>query len=178
MAESKVAEPASAATGMAVEAIVAEHQAALLRYAARLLHDPVAAQDVVQEAFVRLVREHDAGRLPPPDTWAGWLHRVTHNAAVDYLRREQRLRGLHRRQAEEPAAPTATAQPEERMAYVLELARRLPPAEQEVLVLRLQEGRSYKEISVLTGRSEGNVGCLLHQAVKTLAARLQKAGAL
>ncbi len=177
MAESKDTGPAGAAAGSAVEAIVAEHQTALLRYAARLLNDPVAAQDVVQEAFVRLVRERNAGRLPPPDTWAGWLHRVTHNAAVDYLRREQRLRGLHKRQADEPAAPAA-AQPEERMAYVLELARRLPTAEQEVLVLRLQEGRSYKEISVLTGRSEGNVGCLLHQAVKTLAARLQKAGAL
>ena len=46
--------------------------------------------------------------------------------------------------------------------------------ERQVLLLRLQEGLSYEEIAGVTGRSSGYVGTLLHQAVRKLAATIQK----
>ena len=178
MAEQTVTDAADIAAEAAMGRIVAAHEAPLLRYAARLLNDAVAAQDVVQEAFVRLASEAREGRPPAAHALAGWLYRVVHNAAVDWQRRESRLSLLHRRHAEEQAPPPDPAPEEARMEAVLAQARALPHAEQQVLVLRLQEGLSYKAIAALTGRSEGNVGCLLHHAVKTLAARFQKAGML
>jgi RNA polymerase sigma-70 factor (ECF subfamily) len=92
---------------------------------------------------------------------------------VDYLRRESRLHILHSRHAAQfaasiPASGNPGHQAAERKELVLAQIRRLSLPEQQVLLLRLQEGLSYREISHVTGRTEGNVGCLLHQAVRKL----------
>ncbi|MCX6996678.1 MAG: sigma-70 family RNA polymerase sigma factor [Kiritimatiellaeota bacterium] len=165
-----------------IEAVVAQHEAALLRYAARLAGNPVLAQDVVQDAFIRLVRHWRDGARPAVPL-VPWLYRVTHNLAVDYIRREDRLRRLHARQAEETAPDVPTGQRrqverQEALQWTQRFLRELDPAEQQVAILRLQEGRSYKEISEITGRSTGNVGCLLHHAAKHLAEKLKQVGAI
>ena len=51
---------------------------------------------------------------------------------------------------------------------VLEHVRKLDAGQQQILLLRLEQGLSYREISEVTGRSEGNVGNILHHAVKDL----------
>ena len=56
--------------------------------------------------------------------------------------------------------------------------KRLHPREQQVVLLRLEQGLSYHEISEITGRSEGNVGNILHHAVRKLSTILQKEGGL
>ncbi len=165
-----------------MEAVVAQHQAALLRYAGRLLNDGAAAQDVVQEAFLRLHRALACGR-GPAGAVSHWLYRTTHNAAVDWIRRESRLRRLHEEHAEElevrrDGAADEQAVRDERRRVVLRHLSRLKPAERQVLVLRLQEGMSYADIGRVTGRSEGYVGCLLHHATRKLAAHLRKAGVI
>jgi RNA polymerase sigma-70 factor (ECF subfamily) len=166
--------------GMTVEDVVAEYESALLRYATRLVNDTSAAQDVVQDVFIKLCRGWRNGSHPG-EQLRSWLFRVTHNAAVDYIRRESRLRVLHERQAEHaaveaPAGQRRTLLAKETHALVLEHLRLLDPREQQVVVLRLQEGMSYREIADVTGRSEGNVGCILHHALKKLAASLKRAG--
>lgn len=157
----------------AMDAIVSAHESALLRYATGIVNDPHAAQDVVQNAFIKLFRLWKPG-LHPSDDLRAWLYRVTHNEAVDHLRRERRLSLLHFRHAEEdPPADPPVNDRSEQLEAVLAGARRLDPAERQVLLLRLQEGLSYREISRITGRSEGNVGCLLHHAVKKLSRLVQ-----
>lgn len=163
----------------AMEAIVAEHETALLRYATRILNNSATAQDVVQNVFIKLFRGWQKGTQPTAKL-KGWLYRVTHNEAVDHIRREARLRLLHERQAEEAksACPdgvhcSTTAASEERKALVLGHLRKLHPREQQVVLLRLQEGLSYKEISEVTGRSLGNVGNILHHAVQKLGKSLR-----
>ena len=167
-----------------IEAIMAEHETALLRYAARLLNNSPAAQDVVQDTFVKLYRFWRDGAWPA-ERLSSWLYRVTHNAAVDHMRLESRLRLLHTKKSADPTAaaddppdPPRQWQRGEQMDLALAHMHKLDSAEQQVLILRLQEGLAYKEIATITGRSEGNVGCLLHHAVKKLAASLKKAGAL
>lgn len=147
------------------------HESALLRYASGLVRNRHAAQDVVQNVFIKFF-QHGAARFLPPDRLRHWLYRVAHNEAVDHIRRESRLRRLHESQAPDPEATPAPVPPagdEEKIEQVLACIRRLDPPEQQVLLLRLQEGLSYHEISRVTGRSEGNVGCLLHHAVRKLA---------
>ena len=164
-----------------MEAIVTEHEAGLLRYAARILNDPVAAQDVVQNAFIKLCRGWTEG-LRPSAQLRSWLYRVTHNEAVDHIRRESRRAALHERQAgetpEEVCADGAHCDPAgDHKALVLSLLRKMHPTAQQVVYLRLEQGLSYKEISAVTGRSIGNVGNILHHTVKQLAAGVRKAGA-
>ena len=61
---------------------------------------------------------------------------------------------------------------------VLKHVRKLDPGQQQVLLLRLEQGLSCGEISDVTGRSEGVVGNLLHHAVKDLADPLKRARAV
>jgi len=164
-----------------MEAIVAEYETGLLRYAARILNNPFTAQDVVQNVFIKLFKGWKRGQKPSPRL-KGWLYRVTHNEAVDHIRRESRLHSLHDKQAEDPTVtcPDGKNCPpdEDRKAMVLSLLGKLHAREQQVVLLRLEEGLSYREISEITGRSEGNVGNILHHAVKKLSASLQQAGAI
>lgn len=158
-----------------MEAIVSEHEAALLRYASRILSNPFAAQDVVQDVFIRLFEKWRNG-LQPSTHLRNWLYRVTHNEAVDHIRRESRRQALHEKVALEYAdAETAGADPaEERRVRVLAELRRLHPREQQVVLLRLEEGLSYAQIAEITGRSEGNVGNILHHAIIKLSSGIKK----
>lgn len=163
-----------------VEAAMAAHEAALLRYAIRILNNPDAAQDVVQDTFIKMCRRWRDG-VPRGTALKSWLYRVAHNQAVDHIRKENRLRLLHQKQAEEVPPvynerPCGELHEKERKALALEHVRTLKPEEQQIVLLRLQEGLSYREISRVTRRSEGNVGCILHHAVKKLAMSLKRAG--
>jgi RNA polymerase sigma-70 factor (ECF subfamily) len=164
-----------------VETIVAQYETALLRYAARLLNNPVAAQDIVQEAFLKLFKNWHAG-LQPTNNLSAWLYRVTHNLAVDHIRRENRLNLLHNSHAaEQPNPPPdcdSSGRECESFQLILEEIEKLDLAEKQVALLRFQEGLSYRGISEITGRSEGNVGCILHNVVKRLAADLKKTGVI
>lgn len=164
-----------------MEAVVAEHETALLRYVTRILNDPFSAQDVVQRVFVKLFKQWQAGTRPT-DKLKGWLYRVAHNEAIDHIRHESRAWQLHKRHVEEkevqacPDGVHCAMTDAERRGLVLEQVRGLQPREQQVLLLRLEEGLSYREISEVTGRSEGNIGNILHHAVRKLSASLKKAG--
>ena len=162
--------------------IMTQHESALLRYATRLVNDPNAAQDVVQDVFLKLLRGWRDGAKPAPQL-TGWLYRVTHNLAVDYIRHESRLRVLHRSHADEQLPSQAAHQHEElqrrdTMKMTLLHLRKLEPNEQQVVILRLQEGMSYRQIGEITKQSEGNVGFILHNAVKKLTQSLARAGIL
>jgi RNA polymerase sigma factor (sigma-70 family) len=175
-----VTEPQPRGTDRAglLQAMVVEHESGLLRYATRLLNNRAAAEDVVQDTFIKLMRLWEDG-LRPSEHLKAWLYRVTHNEAVDHIRRESRLHLLHTRQAEEPteACPDGVhCGDDERRQLVLSHMRQLDPREQQVLLLRLEEGLSYKDIGRITGRTEGNVGNILHHAVKKVSQSMRKAG--
>lgn len=168
-------------TPESLEGAMELYQSSLLRYATRVLNNEEAAQDVVQETFIRLNENLDkiAERGVP---LKGWLFRTTHNAAVDYIRKESRRRLLHDRQSKQAdlfrSDPAAQTEREERKALVMRHLNTLKPKEREVLVLRLQEGMPYKEIAAVLKRSEGYVGTLIHTATKKLSQSLQQAGAV
>jgi len=153
-----------------VPAAVERHQAPLLRYATRLLGgDADRARDVVQDTFVRLMAQPAAavdGHV------AEWLFTVCRNRALDVLRKEGRMKRFEEGQVErlttaEPL-PGRTLERAEQHAEVLRLIGRLPPNQQEVVRLKFQNGFSYQEISRITDLSVGNVGFILHTAIKAL----------
>jgi RNA polymerase sigma factor (sigma-70 family) len=156
-----------------MEAIVSEYEEALLRYASRILQNPFSAQDVVQNVFIQLCRKWKQG-LQPSAHLKNWLYRVTHNEAVDHIRRESLRPTLHEKAAEtfEEVTGEAVDPAEERRARVLDALKRLHPREQQVVLLRLEEGLSYAQIAEITGRSQGNVGNILHHAIVKLSGSL------
>jgi RNA polymerase sigma factor (sigma-70 family) len=80
-------DPFGMAATRIVEAAWTEHGPALDAYLTSLTRDPSAAEDIAQEAFLRLTREASAGRTP--DNIGGWLHRVATNLAMSRARHNQ-----------------------------------------------------------------------------------------
>lgn len=159
-----------------MRSVVDAHAADLVRYATSILNDRDAAKDVVQEAFFNLWHR------PPEDTTnlRPWLFRVCRNKALDFRRKEGRMKPLDHSIAEaQPsgeASPRTMAEASDRHAHVLHLMKDLPENQQEVIRLKFQNGLSYKEIATVTELTVTNVGFLLHTAINTLRTRCQAVG--
>lgn len=163
----------------AFEAIVSHYEGRLICYVARIVNSNDVAQDVVQDSFIRLFRNWKDEFVPGPQM-SSWLYRVAHNRAVDHVRRQSRRNELHRQHAEqqpefvEPNRGGAFRIGEE-AARAAEALRTLSEREQQLVMLKVYAEKSYKEISEITGLTTGNVGYILHHAMKKLAKALKEA---
>ncbi len=126
--------------------LVDDYAAALVLYARQWC---AAAEDVVQEAFVKL-----AAQRAPPDNVAGWLHRVVRNGALATGRAERRRRrhesDAARRSPSWFAPSDATRLDAETATAALQ---KLPLEQRETLVAHLWGGLTFEQIGELTGES-------------------------
>lgn len=151
-----------------IDALVEAFQAPLLRYAGRLVRDEDRAQDIVQEVFLQYIQSPP--RSSESRQVSNWLFRVAHNRAVDFIRKESRMREQVQSMPDPGAAPppSVAVVRQETRRQLDGLMGRLTENQRNCLVLKFQEGKSYREISEITGLSVSNVGFLLHQAVKKM----------
>ena len=149
----------------AFEAIVHRYRRPLLRYCSRLL-PAEQAEDTVQHAFVRAydaIRKGDAALNLRP-----WLYRITHNAAIDALRRGGAAHEPLDEQIDGVERPDQAVERSERLGAVLTAVQGLPERQRSAVVLRELEGRSYEEIATELGVTGGAVRQLLNRARTTL----------
>lgn len=107
------------------------------------------ASDVVQEVFVRLAsRRAELSRVTTPHVW---LLAVTHNAAMDRVRRRERRRSEPIESAALVAAPSHDPGRRVEAERMSRLLAELPEAQREAVALRHVEGCSYREIGRITG---------------------------
>jgi len=161
-----------------IEEVFAALESPLLAYARRLVGDFAVAEDVVQDAFMKLHSQFSQVRTPQP-----WLYRTVHNLAVDHQRRASRIVLVDDRAPDDaPANDTADSQPmpDEQIArwegigLVRLVLETLDARSRELIELRFHEDLSYKEIAERTGLTVGNVGYILHHALKAMAVELEK----
>ncbi len=161
----------------AFENIVSCYEEQLLRYATRIIGNPDTAQDIVQNTFIRFFKKWNDELTPSPQL-SSWLYRTTHNCAIDYIRKENRRRLLHQKHSEEIenfSLPVHSAEFKdndnaEKAAKALQV---LTTREQQLVILKIYEEKSYKEISEITGLTTSNVGYILHHAMKKMAVYLK-----
>lgn len=179
MTEQELVERLAAGDRTAVAPLVAAHETPLLRFARALLGDAALAQDAVQEAFLRVLRE--GARLRDVKALFPWLLQVTRNICHDLRRKELRMDRKH--EASAVLDPKPAAAPADARALDGELRDRvqaavaaLPEKQREVLRLKLWEGLTYREIAVRLEMTLTNVSYHLGQAVKAVGGRLREAG--
>ncbi len=150
----------------AFEAIFRAYHGRVFATAYRLLGSAQEAEDVAQEAFLRLyLRPLPAGR---EHNLLGWLLRVTTNLAYNVLRGSRRRRAREDRAMArpEPEAGQASADLEATAvtaAAVRDTLAELPERQVQLLLLR-QAGLTYAELAQALGVAEGSVGTLLARA--------------
>jgi RNA polymerase sigma-70 factor (ECF subfamily) len=163
-----------------IEELFAALESPLLGYALRCAGELGVAEDVVQEAFMKLHAQFEQVDKPRP-----WLYRTVHNLALNRRRDAQKTVSLDRDPENEhgPADPPDPALPPDEQMLRLEgigLVRisleTLDARSRELVRLKFHEELSYKDIAARTGLTSGNVGFILHHALKSIAAELAKTG--
>ncbi len=155
----------------AFEQVVHHYESRLLRYATSIVHNADLAQDVVQEVFIKLFRKWREA-FEPSLALSSWLYRTTHNSAVDVIRkyeRRHRVEQEHQEEAADAVVLPPTGQDDTHAKRIAHALAVLPSRDRELIRLKVYEEKSYKEISAITGLSVGNVGYILHHAMRKLA---------
>jgi RNA polymerase sigma factor (sigma-70 family) len=152
-----------------IEWALKEYERPLIGYAQGFVHDWERARDVVQDTFIRLCQQ-DVAKVR--DGVKTWLFTVCRNRALDVLRKDSRLVEMDEKKLLKIPGNTVSAatllEKEEVHNRLDAYLQRLTPNQREVIVLKFQQGLSYEEISRVTGLTPGNVGFLLHHALKRL----------
>jgi RNA polymerase sigma-70 factor (sigma-E family) len=146
-----------------------QHYSHLVRLAAVLIDDVGSCEEIVQEAFAKLLTARPG---PAPGKEAPYLRSAVLNGARSRLRRRQ----VRRRNAD-PAPPPHPAAEQEAVhnletRRVLEALRSLPPRQAEVLALRFQADLSEVEIAETLDISTGSVKTHASRGIANLRARL------
>jgi RNA polymerase sigma factor (sigma-70 family) len=148
-------EPADAvAPTVLIEDLYAQEFRGLVRLAYVLVDTEAEAEEVVQEAFAKLLVRWSSVRNP-----GAYLRRSVLNGCRD-LQRRRATRRAHPDEREVPVDPAAD--------HVLDAVRALPPKRRAVVVLRFYEDLTIDQIAEVLRTRPGTVKSLLHRALKEL----------
>jgi len=168
----------------AFQQLVARYRGRLLNFVHRMIGDRERAEDLVQEAFLRVYRH--LHRFDPTKKFSTWIYTIASNLAKNELRNRRRSPLVYyqslRRVGEEDERPlefeAAGSRPDHLFAnrYLREMVdatvATLAPHHREVFVMRELEGRSYEEIAALTRCNLGTVKSRLNRARRAFAERI------
>lgn len=162
--------------------LVGRYHGRLLNFTHRMIGDRERAEDLVQEAFIRVSRH--LHRFDPSKKFSTWVYTIASNLAKNELRSHRRSPLVFYQSARAPGdedhSPLqyedSRSRPDDMFAgrqlkdLVEATLARLSPQYRQVLILREFEGRSYEEIAEIAGCNLGAVKSRLHRARACFAA--------
>jgi RNA polymerase sigma-70 factor (ECF subfamily) len=145
-----------------IDRLIVRMRPRLHRYCARMVGSVIDGEDVLQDALVKVVESlASAGEIGNPE---GWLFRIAHNTALDFLRRRNRQEAL--RSGEEVdmiADPVDTVTSRQIASTSLRTFMRLPVAQRSSVVLTDVLGCSLREVCEVMDFSLPAVKATLHR---------------
>lgn len=155
----------------AFESLVKRYQHPLLNFITRYLGDRAAAEDLTQEAFLRIYRA--APRFEPRTKVSTWIFRIAYNLVLTEIGRRSRRRELSETmsRSSEQDGQDASTDSSERFELEQEIdwaLNQLPDNQRAALLLRVNEDLSYLEIGEVLGFGIQGVESLLFRARKNL----------
>jgi RNA polymerase sigma-70 factor (ECF subfamily) len=130
----------------------------LYRFILKSCRDEAEAQDVVQEAYLKLWIHREKVEIPKAKSW---LFSTGYHVMIDHIRKNKRMTLL------EDYHENAMSYSNEYLGLgdLLEIGlSKIPPVQKSVVLLRDYEGYSYEEIAEITGLNLGQVKVYIHRA--------------
>ncbi|MFH1742230.1 MAG: sigma-70 family RNA polymerase sigma factor [bacterium] len=170
----------------AFERLLREFEGPLYSYLLRFLRNPTEAEDALQEVWLKAIRRAESYR--ERGQFSSWLYRIAHNHCLDILRRRGKLVEMEPETEQRDTSvwpdgsseltkdPFEVLEERELLAYLDREVAKLPPALQEVFVLRTSSELSFREISEILGCPLGTVLGRMHQATIKIRTRFKATG--
>ncbi|MCZ7648354.1 MAG: RNA polymerase sigma factor [Planctomycetota bacterium] len=166
----------------AFDEFYSRHSEKVLSFLARLVAGRLDPEDLLQEAFLRVITHAKDFRKGSPVR--PWLFTIARNAAFNALRNSKR-RGELEVQTDlsdwnppqfspETQDPSEKAAEKEDRARVLKALDDLPPLHREIIVLTLFDGFTYEEASQITGDPESTLRSRVYYGLRKLRDRLKE----
>lgn len=148
--------------------LVDRYQSAFLRKASYLLGSSMAAEDAVQDTFLKVYRNAGKFAERPGVNFSSWAYKILINTCYDYSRRRVIESGRVKKLEFEELDLLGAAQSEnrEQASFVNSVLARLPDRLARLLRLYFFEDRSYEEIAAIEKASLSAVKSGLHRAKK------------
>lgn len=175
----------------AFERLLARHRKPVYNFCLRMLGDRAAAEDAMQEVFLRIVRS--AKEWESQAKFTTWLYTIARNHCIDALRKagyrktaslDQTLREGEEQGAtlgervsdEESVTPDRGAESARMRAKLAAAIASLSDEQREVFVMREYSGMPFKDIAGIVGVPENTVKSRMRYALEHLRAHLARAG--
>lgn len=172
-AEAGLVRRAAAGDAAAFRDLTERHLKSVVSIARRMLRDDAEAEDVAQEAFLRLWRSGATLEIGPHGV-RPWLRRVTSNLCIDRTRGRARLQVVEELpEVPEPPKQLAALEGDETRKRVDAALKKLPERQRLALTLFHYEGMSQVEVGEVMGISDEAVESLLGRARRQLKSDLQ-----
>lgn len=157
------------------------HAARLLRHLEHMVRDLAVAEELLQDAFLRVHRARD--RWTPQARVTTWLYTIATNLALNELRRPRRRRPHQSSDAADDFGPPIALDSRAPRVDDVTHARRvgrwlqdalstLPERQRDALLLAAVDGLSYTEVAARLGTTEKSVKALVHRARVALMERM------
>ena len=163
-------------TELNVRTLFDAEETPLLRYAFSLVGRRAVAEEIVQEVFLQLYVHWDEIDYP-----RAWLFQSVRNRVYNHIRDHRREilssdDGTTQASNADQESPEALLLRIEATAALRQILEELDETDRQLVKLKYFEGLKYRDISVQTGLSIGNVGYRLHHILKALASKLRPLG--
>lgn len=140
----------------ALSVLVSKWQPAFLKYAIVMTRNPDLAADVMQEAWIKIIRS--LPKLRDPLKFQSWAYRIVNNQCLDLLRKQRHV---------EPEVDIGAVSPFKALEsadQIESILQQLTPEHRSVLALHYLQAFDVKDIAAIIGKPEGTVKSRLFHA--------------
>jgi RNA polymerase sigma factor (sigma-70 family) len=145
----------------ALEILIKRHKQKIYSFIYSKVYDRDVAEDVFQDTFIKVIRTLKRGAYNEEGKFLPWVMRISHNLVIDYFRKNNRMPKFANTDefnifsvlSDSSLNAESSIIKEQVETDVRRLVDELPADQKEVLLMRIYEDLSFKEISDKTGVS-------------------------
>lgn len=144
----------------ALEVLIKRHKQKIYSFIYSKVYDKDVAEDIFQDTFIKVIRTLKKGNYNEEGKFLPWVMRISHNLVIDYFRKSNRLPKFDSGEfsifsvLSDTSLNAENSIIKEQVEFdVRRLVDELPEDQKEVLLMRIYEDLSFKEISDKTGVS-------------------------
>ncbi len=154
--------------------LVQRYEGKLSRYIRRIAFvDAQTVEDILQEVFIKIYK--NLNDFDPDLSFSSWAYRITHNEAINYLKKMDRQKSIPLESDDEDVVSlidilesdvdiVKELSKKELQKKVQEVLSMLSPDFREILILKFLEEKEYKEISDILKKPMGTIATLINRA--------------